>query len=183
MDIGLRLIALIALSAVAFACPAKGDIWLDIDTNSQTLRVMDGDELRLHFENIAIGRYGTTRDKRRGDNKTPLGQFTIAWVKHSARYHLFFGLDYPTLEYAYRGYREGEISEDAWQAFREAFKARRPPPQTTPLGGAIGIHGIGAGDLRFHEYFNWTNGCVALTNEQIDSLSEWVSIGTPVTIH
>ncbi len=179
----LRLIAFIGLSVAAFACPGKGDIWLDIDTDSATLKVMDGDKPKLFFENIAIGRYGTTRDKRQGDNKTPLGRFTIAWVKERSRYHLFFGLDYPTLEYAYRGYRRGQISEDAWQAIRKAIAARRPPPQSTPLGGAIGIHGIGTGDLEFHKSFNWTNGCVALTNEQIDNLSKWVSIGTPVTIH
>ena len=183
MGTGLRLIAFIGLSVIAFACSGKGDIWLDIDTRSSTLKVMDGDEPKLFFENIAIGRYGTTRDKRQGDNKTPLGQFTIAWVKESSRYHLFFGLDYPTLEYAYRGYLQGQISLDAWQEIREAVAAQRPPPQSTPLGGAIGIHGIGAGDIRFHQYFNWTNGCVALTNEQIDNLSKWVSIGTPVTIH
>jgi len=183
MVTGLRLIAFIGLSVTALACPGKGTIWLDIDTGSATLKVMDGNVPKVFFENIAIGRYGTTRDKYQGDNKTPLGRFTIAWVKESTRYHLFFGLDYPTLEYAYQGYRQGRISEDAWEEIREAFAARRPPPQSTPLGGAIGIHGIGEGDLRFHKFFNWTNGCVALTNDQIESLKEWVSIGTPVTIH
>ena len=183
MGTGLRLIAFIGLSMIAWAAPAKDSVWLDIDTRSATLKVMHGDEPKLSFDNIAIGRYGTTRDKRQGDNKTPLGRFTIAWVKDSARYHLFFGLDYPTPEYAYRGYLDGRITEEVWREIREAFVDQRTPPQSTPLGGAIGIHGIGAGDRRIHERFNWTNGCVALTNDQIESLREWVSIGTPVTIH
>ncbi len=183
MGNGLRLIAFIGLSMLAWACPAKDNVWLDIDTRSATLKVMDGDVPKLSFRNIAIGRYGTTRDKRQGDNKTPLGDFTIAWVKESARYHLFFGLDYPTPDYAYRGYLDGHITEEVWKEIREAYVDQRPPPQSTPLGGAIGIHGIGAGDRRVHERFNWTNGCVALTNDQIESLREWVSIGTPVTIH
>ena len=46
----------------------------------------------------------------------------------------------------------------------------------------IGIHGIGDGDRGVHRDFNWTNGCVALTNEEIDELLRWVKIGTPVEI-
>jgi lipoprotein-anchoring transpeptidase ErfK/SrfK len=56
------------------------------------------------------------------------------------------------------------------------------PPQHTPLGGYIGIHGIGNGDTQIHETVNWTNGCVALTNQQIDDLETWVYIGMRVAI-
>jgi L,D-peptidoglycan transpeptidase YkuD (ErfK/YbiS/YcfS/YnhG family) len=50
------------------------------------------------------------------------------------------------------------------------------------LGGSIGIHGVGAGNRRIHEDFNWTEGCVALTNEQIDDLDRYIHIGTRVVI-
>ena len=46
----------------------------------------------------------------------------------------------------------------------------------------IGIHGIGNGDIEVHKEYNWTNGCVALTNEEIDELVKWINIGTPVEI-
>jgi L,D-peptidoglycan transpeptidase YkuD (ErfK/YbiS/YcfS/YnhG family) len=56
------------------------------------------------------------------------------------------------------------------------------PPQDTPLGGQIGIHGLGSADARVHEFFDWTHGCIALTNSQIDHLSQIVDTGTLVKI-
>jgi lipoprotein-anchoring transpeptidase ErfK/SrfK len=61
-------------------------------------------------------------------------------------------------------------------------QAGKTPPQHTPLGGYIGIHGVGSGDPEVHRAYNWTNGCVALTNAQIDILAEWARAGTPVEI-
>jgi hypothetical protein len=58
----------------------------------------------------------------------------------------------------------------------------RLPPQNTALGGRIGLHGLGRGDPKVHQQFNWTNGCIALTNEQIDQLLTWVGKGTRVSI-
>ena len=77
---------------------------------------------------------------------------------------------------------DGRIDEAQWQAIRRADQAGEVPSQNTPLGGMIGIHGIGDGDRGVHRDFNWTNGCVALTNEEIDELLRWVKIGTPVEI-
>lgn len=50
------------------------------------------------------------------------------------------------------------------------------------IGGQIGIHGLGAGDKEIHKVFNWTHGCIALTNEQIDQLTRWVGKGTVVKV-
>jgi L,D-peptidoglycan transpeptidase YkuD (ErfK/YbiS/YcfS/YnhG family) len=50
------------------------------------------------------------------------------------------------------------------------------------LGGAIGIHGIGGGSPDVHRRFHWTEGCVAVSNEQIERLAELVGIGTRVVI-
>jgi hypothetical protein len=92
------------------------------------------------------------------------------------------GLDYPNPDAARRALRQGDIDRDQWQRIRQAFHTGETPPQNTPLGGFIGIHGVGAGDLEIHGQYNWTNGCIAVTNEQIDELAEWVTIGTPVEI-
>ena len=161
---------------------AEDGIRLLVDTDSRTLSVLQGDRVVDRFEDIAIGRYGKSYFKRQGDNKTPLGQFTIRRITTDTRYHRFMGLDYPDLEAASRALEEGAISEDAWRDIRRASRAGKTPPQDTVLGGHIGIHGIGAGDPELHEEFNWTNGCVALTNAQIDRLNHWVQIGTPVEI-
>jgi hypothetical protein len=50
------------------------------------------------------------------------------------------------------------------------------------LGGQIGIHGLGRADPRLHEMADWTRGCVAVTNEQIDILRRHVYIGMAVVI-
>lgn len=117
-----------------------------------------------------------------GDQTTPLGIFHIAWIDHRSRYDTFFGLDYPSERVARSAYAEGIISRAELDAIIEAVQQRRLPPQNTPLGGYLGIHGIGRGDPSIHEALNWTDGCVALTNPQIRQLSRWVRVGTEVMI-
>jgi murein L,D-transpeptidase YafK len=153
-----------------------------IDTDKRTLQVLQGDRVIATFKEIAIGRYGKTYFKMRGDNKTPLGNFRIGWIGKETRYHRFLGLTYPDMEAADRALVDGRIDEAQWQEIRRAMQAGKVPPQQTPLGGYIGIHGIGSGDVDVHQEYNWTNGCVALTNAQIDILAKWVRIGTPVEI-
>jgi len=161
---------------------AGGEIRVLVDTRSDTLRVYKGDRVIRSYENIAIGRYGKTYFKVRGDNKTPLGKFKVGWMNKNTRYHRFLGLTYPDLPAADRALVDGRIDESQWQAIRRATAAGEVPAQNTPLGGMIGIHGIGTGDREVHREFNWTNGCVALTNEEIDELLRWVKIGTSVEI-
>jgi murein L,D-transpeptidase YafK len=170
------------LCLLAVPALAEDGIRVLVDTDNRTLSVLQGGRVLERFEDIAIGRYGKTWFKRQGDNKTPLGRFTIRRITTDTRYHRFMGLDYPDLEVATRALEEGAISEDEWRAIQHASRAGKTPPQQTVLGGYIGIHGIGAGDPEIHEEYNWTNGCVALTNEQIDRLQRWVRIGTPVEI-
>ncbi len=153
-----------------------------VDTGMLTLKILEGDQERLRFDNIAIGRYGTSLDRTMGDNTTPLGHFTIGWISEDSIYHRFFGFSFPSREYAERAYKAGRLDKKSWNRIQWAHEAGRIPPQGTILGGQLGIHGIGRGDKKIHNSFNWTNGCVALTNEQIDRLTEWVTVGTPVEI-
>ncbi len=153
-----------------------------IDTKALTLKVLQGDREMLTFSDIAIGRYGTSLDRRRGDSKTPLGHFIIAWITDDTSFHRFFGFNYPSKEYAERAFKAGYLDKKTWGKIHQALAAGRLPPQNTVLGGNLGIHGLGRGDINVHKRFNWTNGCVALTNDQIDRLTLWVKIGTPVEI-
>ncbi|HYQ70547.1 MAG TPA: L,D-transpeptidase [Gammaproteobacteria bacterium] len=159
-----------------------GGVRVYIDTGKRTLEVLQEDRVIATFNDVAIGRYGKTYFKVRGDNKTPLGSFRIGWIGKESRYHRFLGLTYPDMDAADRALVDGRIDEPQWQEIRRAFQAGKTPPQNTPLGGYIGIHGVGSGDVEVHREYNWTNGCVALTNAQIDLLAEWVRIGTPVEI-
>ncbi len=156
--------------------------WLLIDTKRNKIAVMKGLKPVRTFENISIGRGGTSHHRTNGDKTTPIGEYSIAWISDSERYHKFLGFSYPTLRQAAHALDENKISAKTFSRIKKALDEGRLPPQDTELGGNLGIHGIGASDRSIHDSFNWTNGCVALTDEQLDELSKSVGIGTPVII-
>lgn len=172
----------LGLLILPVSAQADKSIWIDVDTTEQILRVMQGDTVQEVYKNVAIGRYGTTWSKVTLDDKTPLGKFKIGWINEKSRYHRFFGLDYPNRDIAERAFSEKRITVDTWYSILEAENRGRIPPQNTSLGGYIGIHGIGRGDKDIHHQYNWTNGCIALTNEQIDQLGRWLKPGVVVNI-
>ena len=174
------LLALLVSLLPAFAGAAQP--WLLVDTEVLTLTVMQDQQPQLTLHNLAIGRYGATAEKYRGDNMTPLGRFRITHIERDTAFHRFVGLSYPDAERANSGRRQGAVSEPELQAILAAHRHKKAPPQNTALGGRIGIHGLGKADPRLHEAMNWTRGCVALTNRQIDSLLPWLHIGMTVEI-
>ena len=161
---------------------AEEETWILIDTDELSLSVMQGDEPVRVFDNISIGRNGATESKIHRDQKTPLGSFRVSRIKENSRYHLFFGIDYPDLLYARRALDEGVLNEDEFRSIQSAHEKGIEPPASTALGGFIGIHGVGEGDERVHEEFNWTDGCVAVTNEEIDELRQWIRLQMVVLI-
>jgi murein L,D-transpeptidase YafK len=186
MNLSLGVVRVILwLAVLSLARPAAAqdsEVWVLVDTVEMTLSILQGTERLRIYENISIGRGGTTQDKRRDDKKTPLGEFRISRISQITPFHRFFGLDYPTPEQAERALEQGVISERQYTRIREARRRGKAPPQNTPLGGYIGIHGVGAGDPVIHQDFNWTNGCIALSNEQVDDMRKWLRIGTRVVV-
>jgi len=159
-----------------------GNTRIIVDTEAETLTVMQGSTVIKTFQDIAIGRYGKTYFKRQGDNKTPLGKYRVGWINRESRYYIFLGLTYPDQPAADRALQDDRISAAQWRDIRRAHNVGKTPSQNTPLGGYIGIHGLGQGDMVVHQQYNWTNGCVALTNAQLDQLLQWAQIGTSVEI-
>ena len=162
--------------------PAAAETWLLIDTGERTLQVMDGEQAVRRYDNIAIGRNGAASRRALGDNQTPLGAFRISSIRKETRYHRFFGISYPALDDALRAHASGKIDDTELATIRRAHELGQEPPSSTPLGGNIGIHGLGTGDPRVHQDFNWTDGCIALTNEQVDELAQWVRLRMTVVI-
>ena len=158
------------------------DTWILVDTRKMVLSVLEGDKVRHTYNDIAIGRAGTTADKKQGDNKTPIGEFHLVRIASKTPFHRFFGIDYPTAAHAKRALRAGTIGLEDYIEIYRAIRAQAIPPQETPLGGYVGIHGLGEGEPAIHERLNWTQGCIALTNQQIDDLSKWVYVGMRVVI-
>ncbi|MGR8930937.1 MAG: L,D-transpeptidase family protein [Gammaproteobacteria bacterium] len=177
--LGLWLLGIFGISRMAFADPS---VWLLVDTQKLSMEVKKGEKTLAILDNIAIGRNGAGEKNHRGDDVTPLGSFRIGWVNKQSSFRKFFGLTYPNIEHAEKALQKGLIGEDTYQAIARAQLNGQIPPQNTDLGGQIGIHGLGRGSLAIHKSMNWTHGCIALTNEQIDRLSQWIEKGTLVTV-
>jgi lipoprotein-anchoring transpeptidase ErfK/SrfK len=95
------------------------------------------------------------------------------------------GLSYPDVKHAESGLREKLISPGEYTSIRQAIEERQQPPWGTRLGGAVGIHGRmldGADTPEYYSVLNWTDGCIALDNADVDEIFSVASLGTPVTI-
>jgi len=158
--------------------------YLEIDKSDRSLRVRHADKTYRQFR-VAWGRGGPGAKQRLGDQRTPVGIYRIAGFNDNSKFHLFMRLNYPNVKDAFYWLKNHVISKYEFDQIIESLKFGKLPPQDTALGGAIGIHGVGeenAKKLTIHSNVNWTEGCLALTNEEISELRNYVSIGTEVVI-
>jgi hypothetical protein len=118
---------------------------------------------------------------RGGDERIPEGAYRIAARPRPSRFHRFILLDYPSVADAARALAAGSITPDVKRAIEAAHARGAVPPQDTPLGGGIGLHGEGE-RWRDELDLDWTEGCVAMSDAAIDLLAERAPVGTPVRI-
>ncbi|MBF8268897.1 MAG: ErfK/YbiS/YcfS/YnhG family protein [Gammaproteobacteria bacterium] len=158
---------------------------LEIIKSTQELRLKRGEQTIQTFH-IAYGKGDNGPKRHLGDNRTPVGFYRILDFKPESKFFFFMQISYPNLLDAWHGYQDQIISSAEFKQIALAFKNHEMPPQNTKLGGYIGIHGIGEDSttdrLLIHQSVNWTEGCIALTNEEIDILRQYVTKGTPVFI-
>lgn len=112
---------------------------------------------------------------KEGDRRTPEGDFYIFTKNDKSAYYLSLGLSYPNTADAERGLRDGLIDREQYNQIVNAIRTKIAPPQNTPLGGQIYIHGNGSQS-------DWTWGCVALDDKDIRELFNAVPAGTEVII-
>lgn len=137
-----------------------------------------GGELRLP---VALARAPGAK-RARGDQRMPEGDYRIAApLRPSRRFHRFLPIDYPSPADAERALAEGRIGAAERDAIVRAHRARRMPPQETALGGHLGFHGEGR---RWHGSgaLDWTEGCIALGDADVERLGALAPPGTPVRI-
>ncbi len=176
-----KIFGVLALSFLSLTVWAEA-VWIQVDTQSLTLTVKQGQQTLATFDDISIGRWGAGFKRRRGDDITPLGSYKIGWINNKSRFYRFYGFNYPSVENAREALTQGLVTEQVFQQISNAHKRGRRPSQRTALGGQLGIHGLGHGDKRIHRLTNWTHGCIALTNAQINRLDKWLKIGTLVKV-
>lgn len=111
---------------------------------------------------ISLGAAPEGHKTREGDERTPVGDYVIDWRNARSFAHLSLHVSYPA---------HADIA---------AAEARGEDP-----GGMIMIHGLpnGWGALgRLHLLWDWTDGCMAVTNAEMAEIWSLVPDGTPITI-
>lgn len=163
-------------------CATISNVWIHVSKPKQRVDVYRGPE-RVKAIKADLG-YNKFADKeQRGSTRfrdhwrTPEGRFYVVDKNPNSEFHKAFVLNYPTSGDARRGLKRGLISETEHDAILEAQAQFVMPPMDTALGGWIEIHGDGTGRAA-----NWTQGCVAIPNDEMDALWSWVEVGTPVLI-
>ena len=132
-----------------------------VDKSRRTLSVYRNGQLVRTFR-VALGKGGLAPKVRQGDNRVPEGEYRITGRNLRSDYYLSLRIGYPTPEQV------------------EAARLGGYNP-----GGDIMIHGLpnGLGSIgKRHRRFNWTAGCIAVTNQEIYWLWFAVPDGTPIEI-
>ncbi|MEW6440136.1 MAG: L,D-transpeptidase family protein [bacterium] len=139
------------------------------------LLVVEGETLIRSYP-IGLGTAPLGDKEKRGDCRTPEGTFYICGRNPGSRYYKALDLTYPSLRHAEKALLSGTLSELQYQSIAEAIRSGQRPPSDTYLGGDICIHGGGAQE-------DWTRGCVAMYDRDMDELFEMICVGTTVIIY
>lgn len=133
-----------------------------VDKSSRTMWLYSGDTIIKEYH-IALGDNPKGHKQQQGDNRTPEGQYVLDYKKDDSSFYRAMHISYPN---------EADIKE-------AKNKGLNP-------GGFIMIHGQKNGETKNPkrlQRFNWTNGCIALTNPEMDEFLTLVNSGTKIDIH
>lgn len=163
-------------------CSAISNVWIRVSKRDRAVHLYRGAELVKTIKadfgyNVFADKEQRGSLRERDHWRTPEGQFYVVNKNPRSKYYRALVLNYPTPEDAERGLKNGLITRSQHRAIVRAADRQQMPPMNTNLGGWIEIHGDGTGRST-----NWTQGCVAVRNDAMDTLWRWVPVGTPVLI-
>ncbi len=148
-------------SEVAALAPLKADRVV-VFKGERKLVLMRG-ELVLRVYRVALGRNATGHKIKAGDNRTPEGDYVLDSRLADSKFYRALHISYPN-----------------W------YDRTRAEFLGVPPGGAIMIHGLPNNvprDFVGHPRIDWTNGCIAVTNREIDEIWALVADGTVINIY
>ena len=132
-----------------------------VHKGARTMELLHDDDVIARYR-IALGAHPVGPKQSLGDSRTPEGDYVIDYHNPSSRFHRSLHISYPS-------------PNDVSKAL-----ARGHEP-----GGMIMIHGV-SDQLerlgRFHTFMNWTDGCIAVTNAEMEQIFRKVDDGTPIRI-
>jgi murein L,D-transpeptidase YafK len=140
--------------------PAKADRIL-VEKSARRLTLFSGGR-KLKEYRVALGFSPVGPKEHEGDGRTPEGNYKIDFHKSDSAFHRALHISYP----------------DAVDTARAAEAGVAP-------GGDIMIHGLPDGfsaAALTHRLCDWTAGCIAVTDSEIDEIWASVSDGTPIEI-
>jgi len=132
-----------------------------VDKSESKMYLMKGEKVLKEYH-VAFGANPKGHKQKEGDERTPEGEYILDYKKEDSSFYRAMHISYPN------------------KTDSENAKKRGESP-----GGFIMVHGQknGLGWLAsITQQFNWTNGCIALTNPEMDEFMELVSVGTPIQI-
>jgi murein L,D-transpeptidase YafK len=131
-----------------------------VEKSTRTLSIFRGGK-KLKCYRVALGRNPVGAKEEEGDMKTPEGIYKIDQRKADSDYYLALHISYPS-------------EQDTARATARAVSA----------GCDIEIHGLpnGQNSATYHRGSDWTAGCIALTNAQMDELWRVTPEGTEIEI-
>jgi hypothetical protein len=139
---------------------ANGTYAVIVDKAAHKTYLIRAGEL-VHTYKSELGYNSVHQKLFSGDGATPEGKYRISKIKRASKFYRALLIDYPN------------------QTDRNRFSENKRRGIISPsahIGGLIEIHG-GGGQSR-----DWTDGCVALTDKEMDHIMQYVTVGTPVTI-
>jgi murein L,D-transpeptidase YafK len=144
-----------------------GEVSVVILKESYQLKVYDQDGWYATYP-VVFGSKSLDDKMMEGDRKTPEGVYHIASKRPHEKWDKMMLIDFPT------------------QADMDKFETRKSEgliPRNARIGGGIAIHGTWPhDDMAVDLYQNWTNGCIALKNEDVDELYDLLPVGAQVVI-
>jgi murein L,D-transpeptidase YafK len=153
-----------SLSFLLLARPAQGapqaDFVLVVKSEKRLYLMQDGDVIASF--RVAFGSNPKGHKEQQGDERTPEGRYVLDHKNPHSAYYKSIHISYPDAEDRARARKKG-----------------------VDPGGDIMIHGQKNGYERwemFAQWVNWTNGCIALKNDEMDIVWEAVKVGTPIEI-
>ncbi len=135
---------------------------LVVNKSARKMFLFEGDKLLRSYE-IALGKNPVGHKERQGDYRTPEGRYLLDWRNPQSRFYRSIHISYPN----------------------ESDRRRAAAKGVHP-GANIMIHGVPdryRDDQEFIISLNWTEGCIAVTNDDMNEIWALVAENTPIEIN